>query len=277
MNFPGDGDYAFIVRGSGTPVAGVYPQIAISIDGQRRGSVMIAGEQSGEYAAAIRVPRGRHDIALAFVNDAWAPERGEDRNVSLDRLRVGLLPRMKSRPLLNPAALVRAELGNGFILLDQVRWDKRPGDARAMRYLSNLLTNLGCDFASPSGVVSLSGDAFKPKKGVRLATVRNGVVSMGTNGTVATRVRFATDGTYAFAVRAWGTKAAGEWPKIALAIDGRQVGEVMLRRPGWHNVGLSARVPAGDHEVALSFTNDYYDPPEDRNLRIGVLRIRKLR
>ena len=123
VDFPAAGEYAFIVRGSGTPVAGVYPQVAISIDGQRRCSVVIAGEQPGEYVATARVSAGRHEVALAFVNDAWAPERGEDRNVSLDWLRVGPVPAMKSKRLLNPAVLVRADLGQGFILLDQVRWD----------------------------------------------------------------------------------------------------------------------------------------------------------
>ena len=41
---------------------------------------------------------------------------------------------------------------------------------------------------------------------------------------------------------------------------------------------LEAAVSAGEHEVALSFTNDYYDdsvePKIDRNLRIRELRIR---
>ena len=222
--------------------------------------------------------RDRHHVTLAFVNDAWAPERGEDRNVALDWLRIGPVPPMKAKRLLNPPALVKLALGKGAILLDQIRWDKRPGDPKAMRYLSCLLTNLGCDFRSPMMGLTLAADAFKPKEGVRLATVRNGVAYMGTNGTIATRVRFAKAGHYEFAVRASGSKAGGAFPNIALSVDGKKLGDLTLRRETWHTLRLEADVPAGEHEVGLAFTNDYYDdtqtPPADRNLRIAGLAIR---
>jgi len=188
------------------------------------------------------------------------------------------VPAMKAKRLLNPPALVKVPLGKGFMLLDQIRWDKRPGDPKAMRYLSCLLTNLDCDFRSPMTGVTLPAGAFKPKEGVRLATVRKGVAYMGTNGTIATRVRFAKARRYAFAVRASGTGAAGELPNIALSIDGEKIGDRMLRRETWHTVRLEADVAAGEHEIGLSFTNDFYDPaqdpPADRNLRIGHLEIR---
>ena len=278
IDFAETGEHAFIVRGRGTPVAGVYPQIAISVDGERRGSVTTADEKWGEYFLTTRVEKGKHEVMLAFVNDAYAPERGEDRNVALDWLRVGPVAPMKAKRLLNPPALVKLKVGEGTILLDQIRWDKRPGDPAAMRYLSNLLTNLNCDFHSPMTGVTLSADAFKPKEGVRLATVRDGVAYLGTNGTIATRVRFAKARRYAFAIRASGTEAKGEFPNIALSIDGRKVGNVTLRRETWHTLRLEADVAAGEHEVGLAFTNDFYDatqdPPVDRNLRIASLEIR---
>ncbi len=280
VEFPKEGEYAFVVRGKGTPVGGVYPQIAVSVDARPVGSVSTASEEWGEYSLTANVAAGKHEVSLAFVNDAWNPEKGEDRNVSLDWLRVGPVPPMKAKRLLNPPALVKVELGDkgGFILLDQVRWDKRPGDQRAMRYLSNILTNLNCDFRSPVGVLTLSGDAFKPKGDLKLASWRAGVVHMGTNGTVATRVRFAKSRRYEFAVRAEGTQAGGQWPNVALSIDGARIGDAFLRRPGWHTIQLEAKVAEGEREVGLSFTNDFYDtrtdPPADRNLRIAELAIR---
>ena len=60
------------------------------------------------------------------------------------------------------------------------------------------------------GDKTLTADAFKPKEGVRLATVSNGVAYMGTNGTIATRVRFAKAGRYELTVRASGSKAGTE-------------------------------------------------------------------
>jgi beta-galactosidase len=280
VDFPKDGGYAFVVRSKGTPVAGVYPQITVSVDGEPLGSVSTAGRDWGESIVTAHVEHGKHEVTLAFVNDAWDPEKGEDRNATLGWLRIGPVPPMKAMPVLNPPALVKVPLGGtgGFILLDQVRWDKRPGDERAMRYLSNLLTNLNCDFRSPVGVLTLDGSAFKLKghpQGVPLPfSWREGVVHMGTNGTIATTVRFAKSRRYEFALRAEGTQAAGEFPNVALSLDGRKVGDFRLRRPGWHSIRLEAEVPAGEHEVGLSFTNDFYKPPEDRNVSIGGIEIR---
>jgi len=276
IEFPKEGEYAFVVRGKGTAVGGVYPQIAVSVAGRPVGSVSTAGEEWGEYFLTAEVAAGKHEVSLAFVNDAWDPEKGEDRNVTLDWLRVGPVPPMEAERLLNPPALVRLTLGEraGFVILDQVRWDKRPGDERAMRYLSNILTNLNCDFRSPVGVLTLDGSAFKPKGDLKLWSSREGVVSLGTNGTIATTIRFAKSRRYEFALRAEGTQAAGEFPNLALSLDGRKVGDLRLRRPGWHTLRLEAEVPAGEHEVGLSFTNDLYRPPEDRNVSIGALEIR---
>ncbi|NQT53555.1 hypothetical protein HQ576_15975, partial [bacterium] len=278
VDVPKDGEYALIIRGRGTPVAGAYPQIAIEVDGKRVGSLTAAGEEWGECFLTTKVAKGKHEVTLAFVNDAWDPVKNEDRNVSLDWLRVGPVRPMKAKRLLNPPALVKMPLGKGFILLDQVRWDKRPGDEKASRYLSNILTNLNCDFHSPVGGVTLQGGDLTPAKGAKLWQAKGGIASLGTNGTLSTRVRFAKAGKVAFAIRAEGTQALGEWPNIAVAIDGKKLGDVMLRRAGWHTVRLEAAVAEGEHEVALSFTNDYYDdtqePKIDRNLRIGELRIR---
>jgi hypothetical protein len=59
-----------------------------------------------------------------------------------------------------------------------------------------------------------------------------------------------------------------------VSIDSRKIGSVMLSRPGWQILRLEAAVAEGEHQVGLSFTNDYYQPPEDRNLKIAHLEIR---
>lgn len=87
-------------------------------------------------------------------------------------------------------------------------------------------------------------------------------------------VRFGKTRTYHFAVEASGTEAGGEYPNIDLAIDGDKIGSLTLTRPGWQTLRLKADVTAGEHKVSLSFTNDFYDPPADRNLRIGHLEIK---
>ena len=275
IDFPRTGVYAFIIRGRGTPLAGVYPQVAVRIDDRGRGGVTIDTEKWGTAFCTARVEKGRHEITLAFVNDAWDPARGEDRNVWLDKLTYGPLPALKSKRLLNPPALVRVPMGKGFTLLDQIAWSGEAADGeKAGRYLSNLLTNLGCDFGSRTASVRIPADKLLPEEGVKLYRQLGGVLYLGTNGTVFATVRFARAGRYQFAIKASGTEAGGEFPNIALSIDGKQIGDVTLRRSNWQTLRLEADVPAGQHKVSLSFTNDFYDPPADRNLRIGHLEIR---
>lgn len=274
LDFPQSGEYTFLIRGRGTPVADVYPQIELRIDGRRCGSITTDGRQWGEYALSAFVPKGSHEVAMAFVNDAWDPDKGEDRNVSLDRLSYAPTPALRSKRLLSPAALVKVPLGKGYYLLDQVAWDQGSGGEKAARYLSCLLTNLGCDFESPSGVLRIAADQMEPDQKTSLFVRRDGMASLGTNGTIACTVRFAQSRAYRFAIRASGTEAGGEYPNIALSIDGKPVGNVSLRRPDWQVLRLEAEVPAGEHRVGLSFTNDYYDPPADRNLVVGELSIR---
>ncbi len=275
VNFPKTGEYFISVRGRGAPLAGVYPQIEITIDGRPAGGVAMAGEQWGSYALYARVKKGRRMLRLAFVNDAWAPEKNEDRNAWLDRVVIGPAPTLKSKRLLSPAALVKAPLGKGFVLIDQVQWAERGegNSEKAARYLSNLLTNLNVDFAPAAGGLAVSGDRFKPAEGTRLYRLSGDIARLGANGTLLAGVRFAKSGRYEFAVRAQGTEGGGAYPNIDLSLDGRKVASLTLHHSGWRVLRAEADVSAGAHTVGLSFTNDYYHPPEDRNLEIAELRI----
>lgn len=139
--FPQTGRYTFMIRGKGTPCAGVYPRVEVSVDGQSCGSVTTEGETWETYQVTATVPQGEHDLRLAFVNDAHDPATGEDRNVHLDRVVYGPTPPLKSKRLLEPAVLVRVPLGKGFLLVDQVRWAEDDSNReKADRYISSLPT-----------------------------------------------------------------------------------------------------------------------------------------
>ena len=271
--FAKTGDYSIALRGRGTPLGGVYPQIRISLDGERCGSVTTDGEEWGTYQIITHVAKGEHVLQLSFVNDAWAPEKGEDRNTWVDKVTYGPAPAMRSKRLLSPAALVRVPLGKGFYLLDQVRWTDSTSE-KAGRYISNILTNLSCEFGPRAGATVIAGDQMQPEQGTRLFRRQAGALRLGTNGTVYALVHFAKTRTYHFAVSASGTEAGGEFPNIDVSIDGAKIGSAMLARPGWQTLRLAAEVSAGEHKVQLSFTNDFYDPPADRNLAIDRVEIR---
>jgi len=194
--------------------------------------------------------------------------------VWLDRVSYGPTPSLQSKRLLRPAALVKAPVGEGFVLLDQVRWDSGSNAEKASRYLANLLTNLGAEFQTAAGALRIPGSGLTSAKPGRYTPDQEGAMRIGSNGTVLATVRFAQSRKYRFTIRARGTEAAGEFPNIDVSLDGRRVGNVMLSRPDWQLLHLEVDVPAGEHQIGLTFTNDFYDPPKDRNLVISEVQIR---
>ena len=86
------------------------------------------------------------------------------------------------------------------------------------------------------------------------------------NGYVAQDINVAQAGTYLFNILASGTPALGGWPQMSLKIDGVTQDSVTVptNQPAYYT--LSADLTPGPHQLAVSFDNDLYAPPEDRNL-----------
>ena len=86
------------------------------------------------------------------------------------------------------------------------------------------------------------------------------------NGYVAQNIYVPQAGTYLFNVLASGTPALGGWPLLTLKIDG--IAQDSITVPSYQAAAytLMADLTPGTHQLALSFDNDAYAPPEDRNL-----------
>ena len=97
-----------------------------------------------------------------------------------------------------------------------------------------------------------------------------GAVSGGwclwSSGQVAQNITIPQQGTYLFNVRAYGSPAGGVWPLMSLRVDGRIQDSVYVNTSQWASFAMSAELNPGTHELAISFDNDLYLPPEDRNL-----------
>jgi PKD repeat protein len=91
------------------------------------------------------------------------------------------------------------------------------------------------------------------------------------NGYIADDVDFPTEGTYTFEVRSKGDFVGGAWPIMEVRIDQTAVGTFTVDSSSWIVYTIDAYVTSGTHEVAIAFTNDYYNPPEDRNLLIDKM------
>jgi hypothetical protein len=86
------------------------------------------------------------------------------------------------------------------------------------------------------------------------------------NGYVAQNINVTQAGTYLFNVFASGTPVQGGWPIMTLKVNGAPQDSITVPTSQVAAYTLMADLTAGTHQLAISFDNDAYAPPEDRNL-----------
>ena len=86
LRFAQPGTYEITVRARGSPLGGVWPAMALLVDGQQKKLVTVDRKEDADYSFQAELSAGVHGVAVAFTNDAFAG--GEDRNPYLDRIEV---------------------------------------------------------------------------------------------------------------------------------------------------------------------------------------------
>jgi hypothetical protein len=94
------------------------------------------------------------------------------------------------------------------------------------------------------------------------------------NGYIADDVDFPMEGTYKFEVTAKANFAGNAWPIMEVRIDQTVVETFTVNSWSWAGYTIEAYVTSGTHELAIAFTNDYYNPPQDRNLYVDKVTIK---
>jgi hypothetical protein len=91
-----------------------------------------------------------------------------------------------------------------------------------------------------------------------------------TNGPAEATVKVPADGTYDIVIRASCDPALNERAKFKLSLDGKLVGkETLLIADDAKDYTFTATIKAGEHKLAVEFTNDVYKEGEyDRNLYV---------
>ena len=72
--------------GLGQPGRGVWPEMALLVDGRAVKTVTVGGAQRADYRFDVDLAAGIHEIAAAFLNDAVIGK--EDRNLYLERFTI---------------------------------------------------------------------------------------------------------------------------------------------------------------------------------------------
>lgn len=274
IDFPEAGTYLFGLRAGGSSVAGVFPTVEVRLDHRLLGTVGLARGEYDLYTVWGDVPAGSHTLSLSFTNDAQVG--GEDRNLLVDKLYVArdTAPADQNVAFLTqPPAVAQIRRGRGFYLLDEVSWDTEEINAtKAARYVTILLTEAGADFYWPGGVF-IEAEDMQPDAGIAWFRREADAVYLGSQGTLRTTVECARTGEYIFEILGYSTPAEGQYGLLAVAIDGRPVGEVELKASTWQGFPLVVLLTQGEHEIAVSFINDLYKPPQDRNVWLDRIQI----
>jgi hypothetical protein len=81
------GTYEVVVRAYGSPLGGVWPLMALSVDGYVGLPVIVGSADFAYYSFQVNLAPGIHSIGVDFLNDAYNPGV-EDRNLYLDKFTI---------------------------------------------------------------------------------------------------------------------------------------------------------------------------------------------
>lgn len=87
------------------------------------------------------------------------------------------------------------------------------------------------------------------------------------DGYVEDSVNLPVAGAYEFKVVAYGIRAAGEWPIMEIRIDQEPIAEITVDATRWRSYSATVNLAAGSYDVAVAFTNDYWDPKQRHKSR----------
>jgi len=271
IDFPETGNYDFGLVARGTHCKGVYPLVEVYLDGERAGILYVGSEARKTYSCSFQAKKGKHKLAIAFINDAYAPP--EDRNLWVESFLIAKGEKRENlEELTSPSALLYIPIGKGTLILNSLKWDEPPAGngLKAKRFMGNLFSALGTTSLPAGQITVLKAEILKPLKEYPLLHVGKGFIELASNATLESDIEIAKEGDYRITIVARGTALGGIYPIVRLEIDGKEIGEVECKGgEDWSPHSIVAHLPTGRHNFRLSFINDEYKPPEDRNLWIS--------
>ena len=145
------GNYTFEVIAAGTTAAGVFPQVAITVNGVYRTNWFLTNTAMTRYTFTLYLGVGTNNLGLVFLNDA--NPAGEDRNAAFDR--VTLTPDTASRIVNWSFNLVWKTA--------VVQWEGlpfKPYEVRVCTNLAGALWQVATNFIVPGNVGSWTDTGF---------------------------------------------------------------------------------------------------------------------
>ncbi|MCX7013877.1 MAG: endo-1,4-beta-xylanase [Candidatus Sumerlaeota bacterium] len=125
-----------------------------------------------------------------------------------------------------------------------------------------LLLWLACE---PLNARTIEADKARIKT---VGGMQDGAWNLWSIGEWGDYVETISPGAYRLAVEAKGSPAAGQWPIMAVVVDGESVDRTEVQTPALKVFAFSLNLKAGHHRVTVQFMNDLLANGEDRNLYV---------
>ncbi|MCX6997593.1 MAG: endo-1,4-beta-xylanase [Kiritimatiellaeota bacterium] len=145
------GNYQVVVRAWGSVAGGVWPEMALRVDGHPVKTVAVNSTNQADYHFTVDLPAGTREIAAAFLNDAMIGK--EDRNLYLERFTI-----------IPPADIPGPALSDGRELAEQA--ERREGEI-IVATAAAIEKNRKSD-----AVVRVVDAAGKPVAGAQIAVIQ---------------------------------------------------------------------------------------------------------
>lgn len=90
IDVPADGPVSIRMTMRGTPMQGIYPMIALTLDRSPVIPLLIKSEEWMDYQQSLYMIKGQHVIGISYVNDEF--RYPEDRNLDLRAIEINTMP-----------------------------------------------------------------------------------------------------------------------------------------------------------------------------------------
>jgi len=97
---PATATYEVVVRAYGSPLGGIWPEMALRVDGVAGETTTVDSGAYMDYSFQVELTSGVHLIGVSFLNDAYDPGV-EDRNLYVDKFMIISPPEVDEPELLS--------------------------------------------------------------------------------------------------------------------------------------------------------------------------------
>lgn len=233
---PGPKTLTIVARGE--EAGGGWPHLLVHVDGVTVGDVVVDSSSLSQYAFTFEATGSEQSVSIEFDNDYYVEP--EDRNLIVAQL------------------LISCAEATGPSCSDGVQNGEETG----------LDCGGSCAPCEPSCSGVVSYDALE------LDASTGGSVSDGWNiwsdGSLSIEHDFEA-GPLSIVVTARGEEAGGEWPNMMVRVGGVSIGNTSVNSSALEQYAFDYVASSGVQTVSVEFDNDFYDPPEDRNLIVAEL------